>query len=146
MMKEQQDIRWLQRLNNFDHALIILRDAVDLAAIRELSPLEKQGLIQAFEFSYELAWNCIKDFYIYLGDSDNIQGSRDAFRLAGKRQLLTMEQVTVLMESIKSRQQTSHSYNEATAEEIYHLIIQKYQPVFSTLSLALHQQESERFQ
>lgn len=145
-MTEQQDIRWLQRLNNFDHALIILSDAVDLAAIRELSPLEKQGLIQAFEFSYELAWNCIKDFYTYLGDSDNMQGSRDAFRLAGKRQLLTMEQVTILMESIKSRQQTSHSYNEATAEEIYHLIIQKYQPVFSALSLALQQQKSERFQ
>ena len=145
-MTEQQDIRWLQRLNNFDHALIVLSDAVDLAAIRELSPLEKQGLIQAFEFSYELAWNCIKDFYTYLGDSDNIQGSRDAFRLAGKRQLLTMEQVTILMESIKSRQQTSHSYNEATAEEIYHLIIQKYQPVFSALSLALQQQKSARFQ
>lgn len=145
-MTEQQDIRWLQRLSNFDHALIVLSDAVDLAAIRELSPLEKQGLIQAFEFSYELAWNCIKDFYTYLGDSDNMQGSRDAFRLAGKRQLLTMEQVTILMESIKSRQQTSHSYNEATAEEIYHLIIQKYQPVFSALSLALQQQKSERFQ
>ncbi len=145
MNTEQQDIRWLQRLTNYDKALAVLTDAVKLSETRDLSPLEKQGLIQSFEFTYELAWNCIKDFYRYLGDADTIQGSRDAFRLAGKRQLLTMEQVRQLMESIKSRQQTSHSYNEETAEAIYQLIKQKYQPVFKALSLKLNTEKRERF-
>jgi nucleotidyltransferase substrate binding protein (TIGR01987 family) len=144
-MIEPQDIRWIQRLDNYDRALTVLTNAVELATTKELSPLEKQGLIQSFEFTYELAWNCIKDFYVYLGDTDNIQGSRDAFRLAGKRQLLPMDDVTILMETIKSRQQTSHSYNEETAEEIYQLITQKYSRVFKALSLRLNIEKSERF-
>lgn len=144
-MAELHDIRWVQRLDNYDRALTVLTDAVELATARELSPLGKQGLIQSFEFTYELAWNCIKDFYTYLGDADNIQGSRDAFRLAGKRQLLPMEQVTVLMQAIKSRQQTSHSYNEETAEEIYQLIMEQYAHVFKALSLRLNTEKSERF-
>jgi nucleotidyltransferase substrate binding protein (TIGR01987 family) len=144
-MIEPQDIRWIQRLDNYDRALTVLSDAVKLATVRELSSLEKQGLIQSFEFTYELAWNCIKDFYMYLGDADNIQGSRDAFRLVGKRQLLPMDDVTILMETIKSRQQTSHSYNEETAEEIYQLITQKYSRVFKALSLRLNIEKSERF-
>lgn len=143
-MVKSHDIRWVQRLDNYDRALSVLTDAVELATARELSSLEKQGLIQSFEFTYELAWNCIKDFYTYLGDSDNIQGSRDAFRLAGKRQLLPMDDITILMETIKSRQQTSHSYNEQTAEDIYQHITQKYHRVFKALSLRLNNEKSER--
>lgn len=144
-MAKSQDIRWLQRLDNYDRALLVLMDAVELSTTRALSPLEKQGLIQSFEFTYELAWNCIKDFYTYLGDTDNIQGSRDAFRLAGKRQLLPMNEVTILMEMIKSRQQTSHSYNEETADDIYQRITQHYCRVFKALSRCLNHEKSERF-
>ena len=145
MNTESQDVRWLQRLDNYDRALTVLTNAIELTATRELSSLEKQGLIQSFEFTYELAWNTIKDFYTYLGDSDNIQGSRDAFRLAGKRQLLPMDEVSILMETIKSRQQTSHSYNEETVEEIYQQITQHYYRVFKALSVRLNTEKSERF-
>jgi len=46
-----------------------------------LNELEKQGLIQAFEYTYELAWNTIKDYFENQGET-GIHGSRDAFRLA----------------------------------------------------------------
>jgi hypothetical protein len=54
------DIRWIQRLNNFTKAYSQLKDAVELGRTRSLSPLEEQGLIQAFEYTHELAWNTMK--------------------------------------------------------------------------------------
>ena len=50
-----------------------------LAGERPLSDLEKQGLIQAFEFTHELAWNVMKDYFAFQGNS-SITGSRDAVR------------------------------------------------------------------
>lgn len=56
------DIRWQQRLANFTKAFAELSAAIGLSEQRPLTKLEQQGLIQAFEYNYELAWNCIKDF------------------------------------------------------------------------------------
>ena len=52
---KNQDILWVQRLQNFKQAFQQLSAAVELAAERELSELEQQGLIHAFVFSHELA-------------------------------------------------------------------------------------------
>ena len=54
-----KDIRWIQRFNHFLKALVQLREAVELSRQRPLSKLEQQGLIQAFEFTHELAWNTL---------------------------------------------------------------------------------------
>jgi len=128
------EIRWHQRLNSFNIALKQLKNAVLISQQRQLSPLEEQGLIQAFEYNFELAWNVIKDFYSSQGETD-IQGSRDAFRLAFKRGLI--EQGDIWMGMIKSRIQTSHSYNEKTAEEVIGKIKTQYLKVFLTLSSTL---------
>ncbi|VXC80892.1 Nucleotidyltransferase (fragment) [Pseudomonas sp. 8Z] len=63
----EQDIRWLQRLSNYERALAQLTRAVELARTRPLTELERQGLIQAFEFVFELAWNLMKDYFLYQG-------------------------------------------------------------------------------
>lgn len=76
-----QNLRWTQKFNSFPSALLQLQAAVKLAQSRELSALEKQGLIQAFEFTHELAWNVLKDYFEYLGTT-GITGSRDATREA----------------------------------------------------------------
>jgi hypothetical protein len=52
------DIRWMQRLQNYQRALTRLSEAVALSRQRPLSELEQQGLIQAFQFTHELAWKC----------------------------------------------------------------------------------------
>ena len=57
-----QDIRWIQRFSNLKKAFAQLKDAVELSKARELSNLEKQGLIQAFEYTHELGWKTLKDF------------------------------------------------------------------------------------
>ena len=83
---------------------------------------------------YELAWKTIKDFYEEQGES-NIQGSRDAFRLAFNRGLI--EDGDVFMQAIKSRQQTSHAYDETIFNLIYFEIIEKYYEAFKILAIKL---------
>jgi len=129
-MTEPQDIRWKQRLQNFSKALARLNEAVELASERKLSSLEEQGLIQGFEFTHELAWNTIKDFFESQGESD-ILGGRDAVRLAFKRGLI--EDGETWMEMIKSRNLTSHTYIEDVARSIAQSILTAYHPAFVSL-------------
>jgi nucleotidyltransferase substrate binding protein (TIGR01987 family) len=119
----EQDIRWKQRLQNFSRALKQLEDAVKLSKQRNLNELEKQGLIQAFEFSHELAWNVIKDYFDYQGASQ-ITGSRDATKEAFQKGLI--EHGDIWMDMIKSRNLTSHTYNLNIAETIVQQIINNY--------------------
>ena len=81
MNDKRLDVRWQQRFANFHKALRELGEAVALAKARPLSKLESQGIIQAFEFTHELAWNVMKDLFKFQGDS-LIAGSRDATRAA----------------------------------------------------------------
>jgi nucleotidyltransferase substrate binding protein (TIGR01987 family) len=126
----KKEVRWHQRLANFDLALRELTDAITIARTRPLTKLEEQGLIQAFEYNYELAWNCLKDYYENQGDSD-IAGSRDAIRLAFKRGLI--ENGDTWMEMIKSRVSTSHTYNKAIASDVAKKITDKYYLEFMAL-------------
>ena len=64
----KDDVRWTQRFSNFKKSLTQLANAMDLIAQRELTELEQQGVIQAFEYNYELAWNVLKDFYENQGE------------------------------------------------------------------------------
>ena len=123
----EQDIRWIQRLNNFTRALQQLTKFIEKG---QLSELEQQGLIQSFEYNYELAWNTIKDFYEHQGET-GIQGSRDAIRLAFKRGLILDGEIWMKM--IKSRALTSHTYNEDTAEKITSEIFDNYYKEFLKL-------------
>lgn len=118
-----QDIRWIQRFNHFSKALTQLRDAVELSEQRQLSKLEQQGLIQAFEYSHELAWNTLKDFLEGRG-AKTLYGSKDTTREAFRTGLI--ENGEVWMEMIESRNLTSHTYNEETAIEIAFEIIHSY--------------------
>jgi nucleotidyltransferase substrate binding protein (TIGR01987 family) len=111
------EIRWIQRLENFQRALATLQRAIGLAQSRPLSELEELGLIQAFEFTHELSWLLIRDFLVDQGVA-GISGSRDAVREAVVRQLLPQGDETVWMAMIRSRNLTSHTYNSAVAREI----------------------------
>ncbi|WP_101048450.1 nucleotidyltransferase substrate binding protein [Macromonas nakdongensis] len=131
-MTASDDIRWQQRLANFGKALARLSEAVELAQQRSLSDLEKQGLVQAFEFTHELAWNVMKDYFVYQGHT-GITGSRDAIREAFKQGLV--QDGEGWMETIKSRNQTSHTYNQAVADDIAQRVCGQYHPLF----IAFHQ-------
>jgi len=124
-----KEIRWLYRFDNLKKAFNTLKNDVDLANKKNLSDIEKRGLIQAFEYTYELSWNTIKDFYFYNGVVD-IQGSRDAFKMAYNRGLISSD---TLIQSIRSRQLTVHTYNEEIIENIFEDIINRYYFAFEEL-------------
>lgn len=121
------DVRWIQRFENFKKALAQLQDAVALAGRRELSGLERQGLVQAFEFTHELAWNTLKDFLEERGQT-GIYGSRDVTRSAFAAGLVGDGDLWMRM--IASRNQTTHTYNEEVVEDICGAIVRDYAPAF----------------
>ncbi|MHB8791535.1 MAG: nucleotidyltransferase substrate binding protein [Desulfobulbaceae bacterium] len=122
-----QDIRWKQRFNNYRKALQTLSQAVELAEQRDLTELEKQGLIQGFEFTHELAWNVLKDYLDEQGVI-GIIGSRNATREAFRNGLISEGQSW--MDMIKARNLTSHTYNTDIAEEIANNILTRFYAAF----------------
>lgn len=130
------DIRWKQRLNNFRRAFSQLDEAVALMAQRELSKLEKQGVIQAFEYTYELGWNLLRDYLRWQGTVE-LTGSRDTVREAFSVGLV--KEGETWMNMLQDRNRTSHTYNEATAESILANIYNSYFAAFKALEATMSQ-------
>ena len=126
----EEDIRWKQRFQNFKRALSVLKSAVELAAERELSDLEKQGTIQGFEFTFELAWNVMKNYLEEQGIY-GIIGSKNAIRQAFDKELI--EDGEIWMDMVKDRNLASHVYDEATAEHLFFAIKDTYFNQFNKL-------------
>jgi len=124
---QNHDIRWIQRFNNYCKALAQLTRFIAKA---DLNELEQQGLIQSFEYTHELAWKTLKDFLEARGNQE-IYGSKDATREAFKLSLI--EDGECWMEMIKSRNETSHTYNEDTTKKIVNAIQNSYYPAFVEL-------------
>lgn len=122
---ENLDIRWKQRFSNFEKALLKMTEVIELKEI-SLSDLEKEGLIQRFEFTHELCWNVMKDFLIYDG-IQNIIGSRSAVREAFNKGLITSGEIW--MDMIESRNRTSHTYIETILTQEFEKIIKLYYPL-----------------
>ncbi len=114
-MDTSQDVRWQQRFSTFQKALKQLGVGIELRRQRTLTDLEKQGVIQAFEYTYELGWNTLKDYLAYQGIA-GLVGARDTIREAFRRELI--HDGEEWMEMLADRNLTSHTYNEATAEGI----------------------------
>ncbi|MCI5151232.1 MAG: nucleotidyltransferase [Candidatus Electrothrix sp. MAN1_4] len=128
-----EDVRWKQRFDNFLRALQTLRQAAELSDQRGLSELEKQGLVQGFEFTHELGWNLLKDYLEEQGVT-GIIGSKNAVRGAFKNGLLKEADAETLMDMIRARNLSVHTYNQDTAEEIVTDILNRFHPVFEQLT------------
>jgi len=126
----EQDVRWIQRFNNFKKAFQQLDDAVVLGRSRELSKLENQGVIQAFEYTYELAWNLLRDYLRWQGNAQ-LAGSRDTIREAFSAGLI--DKGELWMQMLLDRNRTAHTYNEETAEQILAAIDEHYHAIFVAL-------------
>lgn len=121
------DIRWQQRLHSFNDALSHLTEAIDIQQQRPLSHLEKQGFVKAFEFTHELAWKVIKDYFAYQGTT-SIMGSRDATREAFQNNLISGGDSW--MEMIKTRNKAVHTYEETILNEVIEKTTKVYHPLY----------------
>ena len=120
--------RWEQKLSNYRKALHRLAEVVNVVKVRELNDFEADGMIQRFEFTFELAWKLLKSYAEYQGVDKEIMGSRDAIRWAFENGLITDS--NVWMEMIKRRNDTSHTYDEDTASEVVDRIEDVYYQCF----------------
>lgn len=131
----ENDIRWRQRFQNFDRALTLLREAVEIPPER-LSTLEKEGMVRRFEFVLELAWKTLKDFLEYNGVVITPPVSpRTVVKDAFAAKILTDGQVWIDM--IDHRNLLSHTYEEQTFEEAVPAIRERYFPAIGELHAKL---------
>ncbi|MFH1362324.1 MAG: nucleotidyltransferase substrate binding protein [bacterium] len=130
---DNKDIRWIQRLANYQKALKQLSKFIEKGKLNEL---EEQGLIQAFEYTHELAWNTLKDFLESRGN-EKIYGSKDTTRKAFKLNLIGSGEAW--MDMIQSRNETSHTYNVEVSNKISKNIISRYYSEFIDLETKLRE-------
>lgn len=133
-MTDTTDIRWLQRLDNYSKAykkLSIAAEKLQNVTNQDEDTIElmREGLIQRFEYTHELAWNVMKDYETYQGYTD-IRGSRDAIRKAFAIGIIDDPK---WMATIADRNLTSHNYDESTAVDIQQTILIDYIPLFKQL-------------
>ncbi|MGB2849865.1 MAG: HI0074 family nucleotidyltransferase substrate-binding subunit [Saprospiraceae bacterium] len=104
-MQENKDVRWKQRFENFEKAFFRLKEAIELI---EPSELKRNGIVQRFEFTIEVAWKTLKDF---LEEKEfNFKPSpKETIRLAQQSGYINYAQE--LMDGLELRNELSHDYS-----------------------------------
>jgi len=118
---EKKDIRWKQRFQNFEHVFIFLRKSCELEVYDEL---QGAGLVQSFEFTFELAWKTLKDYLQNQGLE--VQFPREVIKQAFTAQLI--ENGTLWIEMLDKRNELTHTYNEEQAKKAVRTIRNNYFP------------------
>ena len=129
-MMPEPDIRWRQRLMNFSRALALLREAMANGP-SALSQLEKEGVIQRFEYCFELAWKTVKDYMEANGFVFAVVMPRQVLKEAFAAKVIADGQVWIAM--LDHRNLLSHTYNPAVFEEAVAAIHQQYLPAMEQL-------------
>ena len=122
--------RWRQRLSTFQKGLVRLEEAIKLLQSSALSDLERDGVIQRFEYTQELAWKTLK-CYIEHQEGFSIMGSRDTIRQAFKMGII--HNTSPWFDMLESRNITSHVYDEEKENETIDRIAMTYYPILKDM-------------
>lgn len=131
---DNKDIRWIQRFNNYKKALARLSSAVELNEERPLSDLEEQGLIQGFEFTFDMGWKTLRDYVVEQGYEGEREKPIPVIIEAATKGIVNEKSWRLMYQS---RNKTSHTYDEETANEVAENIIQVYHNLFIQLETRL---------
>jgi len=124
------DIRWKQRFDNFDRAVVLLREVCD-RGVDSLSQLEKEGAIHRFELAFELAWKTLKDYLEESGIVVNPATPRNVIKEAFAAKLL--EDAQVWIDMMLHRNLLSHTYDSAVFETVLRTVVERYFSAFDRL-------------
>jgi len=108
-MSNADEIRWQQRLENFGKAMAQLEAA---CSKDKLTDLERAGLVQMFEFSFELAWKALKDLLFYEGF--DVKSPRATIRTSFEQEYISEDDCEVFLDALDKRNILSHT-------QIHHL-------------------------
>lgn len=113
---ESEPPRWKYRFDNYKRAVTLLREAIETGIERPLNQLEKEGVIQRFEYSLELAWKTMKDYLVSENVAFGEVTPRNVVRKAFESGLVTDGQVW--MDALDARNKMSHTYDSSEFEQV----------------------------
>lgn len=122
-MNKEKDIRWKQRYENFEKAFLLLKEVIEMD-LNQLNQLEKEGIIQRFEYTFELAWKVLKDKMEDDGIVMETISPKYIVRKAFETKYIHDADTWFLM--IGDRNLMSHTYNFSKFEEIIFSIKKHY--------------------
>jgi len=123
-------LRWKQRFQNFENAYNVLVRMMERDKLTPDDEAVEMALIQAFEFTYELAWNTMKDYLEFEG-FDNLAGSKQVIRTAFQAGLI--EDAEGWLNAVQKRNIASHTYDENVLSEGVVFVSNDYFPLVSKL-------------
>jgi nucleotidyltransferase substrate binding protein (TIGR01987 family) len=130
----KKDIRWKQRFENFERAFLLLKEAFEKDPAT-MSDLEKEGVVQRFEYTFELAWKTVKDYLVYSGVAFDQITPRSVIKQAFAAKIIKDGQTWIDM--LEQRNLMSHTYDKETFDGVFRNISQHYlialEQVFSWL-------------
>lgn len=127
-----QDIRWKQRFQNFEKAFLFLKLATEY---KTLDPLQAAGLIQSFEFTFELGWKTLKDYLEEMGLP--VRFPREVIKTAFQNNLIIDGELW--LEMLEKRNELTHTYDEAHKEQAVKIIRESYFPAIQQVYHELSQ-------
>ncbi len=133
------DIRWMQRFDNFDRAVVLLREPLE-RGVETLSALEREGTIQRFEFVLELGWKTLKDYLEFEGRIITPLTPRNVLKEAFAARILGDGQVWIDM--LDHRNLLSHTYDGAGLEQAVVAIRDRYRPAIEELHAWLRERRT----
>lgn len=136
--------RWIYRFDNYKRAFLLLREAIETLEERELTQLEKEGIIQRFEYTWELAWKVLKDYLEYEGVTLEKITPASVLRAAFSAKIIS--DGNVWMSALDARNKMSHVYNLKKFEEVIELIRKDYLKLFDDLHLFLLESKQKHIQ
>ena len=128
-----EDIRWIQRFNNFKRAISLLRSALEERALSEYSNLEQEGIIQRFEYTLELAWKVLKDRMEDDGIIIDTISPKGVIRQAFNSKYINNPEIWIHM--IGDRNLLSHTYDFDRFSVILQTVKSEYLPVLEEFYL-----------
>lgn len=123
--------RWQLRLDNLRSAEKLLSEGVELLRAGGLNELSQAGLIQRFEFTWELAWKTLRDFMFASGQDIDVPSPINVIRTAFTLNLIS--QADEWVEAMRLRNALSHEYDAARAAAALGVIADKYAPLIAEL-------------
>jgi nucleotidyltransferase substrate binding protein (TIGR01987 family) len=132
MMKNQNstDIRWKQRFHNFRRAFGLLREAFEDRNLEEYSDLEREGIIQRFEYTFELAWKMFKDYLEFSGIALSEATPRKVIKECALTGIFDEAKIIpeIFIDMMLSRNALSHTYDFEQFKQIIVKITEQYLP------------------
>ncbi|MBU0474521.1 MAG: nucleotidyltransferase substrate binding protein [Bacteroidetes bacterium] len=128
-----EDIRWIQRYNNFSKAFSLLKEIIESNEdITTLEAIVKEGIVQRFEYTFELAWKTLKDKMIEDGLLIDKISPKYVFKLAFQSKYI--EDVDLWIAMTNDRNLMSHTYDFSTFDNVLVKLQKDYYPLIKELN------------